>query len=109
LNSNSREENKYTDFGAIVISNTIEKVVSEKLGEKMTFDEIMYKYLLEPLGLHHTQFNPMTNNVAGNGNFNRLVHDPKARILGCALGHAGIFATSDDLAKLSKALFRVNY
>ena len=109
LNSNSREENKYTDFGAIVISNTIEKVVSEKLGEKMTFDEIMYKYLLEPLGLHHTQFNPMTNNVAGNGNFNRLVHDPKARILGGALGHAGIFVTSDDLAKLSKALFRVNY
>lgn len=109
LVSNSRQENKYTDFGAIVIGDTIEKVISEKLGEKMTFDEIMYKYLLEPLGLYHTHFNPMTNNVAGNGNFNRLVHDPKAQILGGALGHAGIFVTSEDLAKLSKALFRVNY
>ena len=109
LNSNSREENKYTDFGAIVISDTIEKVISEKLGEEMNFDEVMYKYLLEPLGLYHTYFNPITNNVAGNGNTNRLVHDPKARILGGALGHAGIFVTSDDLAKLSKSLFRVNY
>lgn len=109
LVSNSREENKYTDFGAIVISDTIEKIISEKLGEKMTFDEIMYKYLLDPLGLHQTQFNPLINNVAGNGNFDRLVHDPKARILGGALGHAGIFVTSDDLAKLSKNLFRVNY
>ena len=109
LSSNSREENKYTDFGAIVISDTIEKVISDKLGEKMSFDEIMYKYLLHPLGLHQTLFNPITNNVAGNGNFNRIVHDPKARILGGALGHAGIFVTSDDLARLSKALFRVNY
>lgn len=109
LASNSREENKYTDFGAIVIGDTIEKVISKKLGEKMSFDEIMYKYLLEPLGLHKTQFNPITNNVAGNGNTNRLVHDPKARILGGVLGHAGIFVTSDDLAKLSKNLFRVNY
>lgn len=109
LSSNSREENKYNDFGAIVIGDTIEKVISEKLGEEMTFDEIMYKYLIEPLGLHQTYFNPLRNNVAGNGNFNRLVHDPKARILGGALGHAGIFVTSEDLAKLSKALFRVNY
>ena len=109
LTSNSREENKYTDFGAIVISDTIEKIISEKIGEKMTFDEIMDKYLLEPLGLHQTYFNPLTRNVAGNGNFDGLVHDPKARILGGALGHAGLFVTSDDLAKLSKNLFRVNY
>jgi len=109
LYSNNREENKYTDFGAIVISDTIEKVISEKLGEKMTFDEIMSKYLLEPLGLYRTQFNPVANNVAGNGNFDRLVHDPKARILGGALGHAGIFVSSEDLSKFSKALFRVSY
>ncbi len=109
LSSNSREENKYTDFGAIVISDTIEKVISEKLGMDMTFDEIMYKYLLAPLGLHHTHFNPITNNVGGNGNFKRLVHDPKARILGGALGHSGLFVTSEDLAKLAKSLYKVTY
>jgi len=109
LVSDSRIENKYTDFGAIVISDTIEKIISNKLGEEMTFDEIMYKYLLTPLGLDHTYFNPLTNNVSGNGNFNRLVHDPKARILGGALGHAGIFVNSDDLATLAKKLYAVNY
>ena len=109
LSSNSRDENKYTDFGAIVIGDTIEKVISKKMGKKMTFEEIMYEYLLSPLNLYQTQFNPINNNVSGNGNKRRLVHDPKARILGGVLGHAGLFTTSDDLAKLSKSLFRVNY
>ena len=109
LVSDSREENKYTDFGAIVISDTIEKIISNKLGEEMTFDEIMYKYLLTPLQLNHTYFNPLTSNVSGNGNFNKEVHDPKARILGGALGHAGIFVSSDDLASLARKLYSVNY
>lgn len=109
LTSNSRSENKYTDFGAIVIGDTIEKVVSKKLGKNMTFEEIMYEYLLNPLNLFQTEFNPRTHKLSGNGNKQRLVHDPKARILGGAVGHAGIFTTSDDLARLSKAIYAVNY
>ncbi len=46
--------------------------------------------------------------MSGNGNKKRLPHDPKARILGGALGHAGIFATSDDIARLAKSLYKVN-
>lgn len=109
LTSNSRTENKYTDFGAIVIGDTIEKVMSKHLGKDITFEEIMYEYFLSPLNLFQTQFNPNKNNVSGNGNKKKLVHDPKARILGGALGHAGLFVSSDDLAKLSKSLFRINY
>lgn len=109
LVSDNREENKYTDLGAIVISDTIEKVVSEKLGEEMTFEEIMDKYLLHPLNLFQTQFNPIKNNVSGNGNKRRLVHDPKARILGGSLGHAGLFVSSEDLCKLARALYSINY
>lgn len=109
LSSNSREENKYTDFGAIVIGDTIEKVISEKMGKEMTFEEIMEEYLLKPLGLNETKFNPETSNVSGNGNDLRLVHDPKARILGGAVGHAGLFISSDDLAKLSREIYSVNY
>ena len=108
LSSNSREENKYTDFGAMVISDTIEKVISKKLGKDMTYEDILYEYLLSPLNLYNTQYNPTKYNLSGNGNKSRLPHDPKARILGGALGHAGIFATSDDIAKLSKALYKVN-
>lgn len=109
LTSNSREENKYTDFGAIVISDTIEKVISEKLGEKMTFDEIMDKYLLHPLNLYETQYNPGGHNLSGNGDKKRKPHDPKARMLGGSFGHAGLFVTSDDLARLSKSIYKINY
>lgn len=109
LTSNSREENKYTDFGSIVISDTIEKVISKKMGKEMTFEEIMEEYLLRPLGLNETKFNPSTDNVSGNGNNLGLVHDPKARILGGAVGHAGLFISSDDLAKLSHEIYSVNY
>ncbi len=109
LTSNTREENKYTDFGAIVISDTIEKVVSRCLEKEMTFEEIMHKYLLEPIFTLNTQFSPFSSNLSGNGNDYGLVHDPKARILGGAVGHAGIFTTSDDLARLSKEIYSVNY
>jgi len=108
LTSNSKEENKYTDFGAIVIGDTIEKVISNIKGEKVTLDEIMYEYLLTPLNLNRTFFNPVNNNISGTGYRSNLVHDPKVRILGGIAGSAGIFTTSDDLAKLSKSLYRIN-
>ena len=109
LASNTREENKYTDFGAIVISNTIEKIVSKHFNREMKFDDIMKLFLLEPLGLNETEFNPKSDNLSGNGNTLCLVHDPKSRILGGAVGHAGLFTTSDDLARLAKELYSVNY
>ncbi len=108
LTSNSREKNKYTDFGAIVISNTIEKVISRYFGKEMKFDEIMEEYLLKPLGLSETKFNPKTSNVSGNGNDLGLVHDPKSRILGGNVGHAGLFVSSNDLAKLSREIYGAN-
>jgi len=109
LVSNTRKENKYTDFGAIVISDTIEKIVSEKIGIKMKFKEIMEKFLLIPLGLNQTKFNPNIDNLSGNGNNLRLVHDPKSKALGGAVGSAGLFTTSDDLAKLSRGIYNLNY
>ena len=109
LSSNTRNQNKYNDFGAIIIGDTLEKVMSKYLGREVTFEYIMQEYLLKPLNLNNTMFNPKTDNISGNGNNLGLVHDPKARILGGALGHAGIFTTSDDLARLSKELYSLNY
>lgn len=108
LTSNTRDENTYTDFGAIVLSNTIEKLVSKELNTELKFDEIMRLYLIEPLGLKNTMFNPSTTNISGNGYNIGHVHDPKARILGGAVGSAGLFTTSDDLACLAKHLYVVN-
>ena len=105
LKSNSREENKYTDIGAIIMGKTIERILSKKLGKTMNFGEIMDEFLLKPLGLTHTMFNPQSGNTTGSGNINGIVHDPKARILGGAVGSAGIFTTSDDLALLARSIF----
>lgn len=108
LETNDKTQNSYTDFGAIVISDTLEKVISKTLHRDLSFADIMDMYLLKPLGLEHTQFNPKTENVSGNGYDSKLVHDPKARILGGAVGSAGIFTNSDDLAMLSKNLYTIN-
>lgn len=101
--------NNYTDFGFIVLSKVLEKIVSEKLGKAMTFDQIMEEYLLKPWGLEETMFHPDRTkyNISGNGNQEGLVHDPKARLLGGAVGSAGIFATSNALKKLTDNLFKV--
>ena len=109
LTSNNRTTNSYTDFGAIVLGDTLEKIISQRIGRKITFDEIMYKYLLEPLGLNNTLFNPSGINISGTGVNLGAVHDHKARVLGGAVGSAGIFTTSDDLARLAKNLYSVNY
>lgn len=102
-------EHKNLGLYDIVIGDTIEKVIEKHLGEKMTLDEIMYKYLLTPLNLYHTQYNPVINNLSGNGNKKRLVYDKDARILGGMVGSSGIFLSSDDLARLTKSLYRVNF
>lgn len=107
LKSNDRSRNLYTDFGAIAISHTLEKISTLRLGQKMSYDEIMHKYLLDPLHLENTGFNP-TSNISGTGDRN-VVHDPKARALGGAVGSAGLFTTSEDLSILSKNIFSVNY
>lgn len=109
LKSNSRQENNYTDIGAIIMGKTLERIISERLGKEMTFDKIMSEYLIEPLGLNNTLFHPEALRAAGNGNLEGLVHDPKARILGGAVGSAGLFTTSNDLAKLARSMYSLDY
>ena len=62
-------------------------------------------YLLEPLGMNHTCYNPTTDNVSGNGLGTNIVHDPKARALGGMCGHAGLFTNATDLNLLAKDIF----
>ena len=109
LASDDRTKNKYTDFGAMIIADTIEKIVSKNLGVEMKYDEIMNKFLFEPLNIYNTIFNPKTTNVSGTGYGSNVVHDPKSRILGGVTGHAGLFTNSEDLMKLSDGLFNGEY
>lgn len=109
LLDNSRENNTYTDFGAMVIADTIEKVLSNYFNKEMKIDEIMNRFLFIPLGIKNTTYTPGTINIAGNNNDFGLPHDPKSRILGGKVGHAGLFTNSEDLMKLSLGIMDGKY
>lgn len=109
LKDNSRKKNKYNDYGAIIVGKIIEKIISEKAGKKRNLDDIMHEYIFNKVGMFETKFNPIDDNISGNGGYNNLVHDPNTQLLDGITGSAGIFTTSRDLNKLAKALFSVNY
>jgi CubicO group peptidase (beta-lactamase class C family) len=107
--SNDRTTNKYNDLPAILTQEVIVRRYNEIMGTNFTFDELLNNIILQPYGLKNTMFNPSKDiTVAGNGNLDNLVHDPKTRILGGITGSAGMFTTSLDQMKFAKALFEGN-
>ena len=101
LVTSSKNVRKYNDLGTMIIADTIEKVVSEKLGENLKIDEIMDRFLFKPLQIMNATFNPQTLNITGNGDNLNMPHDQKSRVLNGLTGHAGIFANSDDFMRLT--------
>lgn len=107
LYSNDRTTNKYNDFGAILTAIALTKRWNEVTGTNLTFDELLNVVIFNKYNLNNTMFNPNKDIiVAGNGNLENLVHDPKTRILGGVTGAAGLFTTSMDQVKFAKEVFR---
>lgn len=107
--SNDRTVNKYSDFGAIITAMVITEIFNKINGTNYNFDEILSKIIFDKYDMNHTYFNPQTNIiVAGNGNEENSVHDPKTRILGGVSGAAGLFSTPLDQIKFAKAMFKGN-
>jgi len=110
----------YTDMGAMVLKYVVESAVDQQFGDYLD-DKIT-----RPLGMTRTfaevpaALLPQTVNCnyerrIVNGDFwldtdcpPGTVHDPKARLLNTALpapcGHAGLFASLDDMTKLARGL-----
>ncbi len=105
LVSEDRTRNKYNDFGAIVIADSISKVMSRIYGRYMSFSDILNIYLLYPLGIYNTMFNPKSDNISGQGSI-KCVHDRKTRALGGESGAAGLFTNAKDLCLLSDEIFK---
>ncbi len=105
LVSEDRTRNKYNDFGAIVIADSISKVMSRICGRYMSFSDILSIYLLYPLGIYNTMFNPKSDNISGQGSI-KCVHDRKTRALGGESGAAGLFTNAKDLCLLSDEIFK---
>ncbi len=97
---------QYSDTGFILLGEVVRRVSGEPL------DRYLERAFFRPLGLHDTTFRPravLKDRIAptefANGRLLRgEVHDPRARLLGGVAGHAGMFSTAADLARLCRML-----
>ena len=101
----------YSDLGLILLGNVVENISGLKL------DEYIEKYLLAPLGMESTFYNPLiefksrivpTEVVSGyrNGLLHGEVHDENAHKLGGVAGHAGLFSSARDLGVFAQTVLQ---
>jgi serine-type D-Ala-D-Ala carboxypeptidase len=99
----------YSDIGFIILGVALERIADE------TLDRFCQREVFGPLGMARTTYNPPTSwrdsilPTADDRDFrNRIiqgeVQDENASVLGGVAGHAGLFATAQDLATFSYAI-----
>src|SRR5262249_25949936 len=98
----------YSDVGFIILGELVEKIAG------MSLADFARTQIFGPLGMTDTGFRPtgsQKDRAAPTEQRNGLwlvgeVHDPRAFALGGVAGHAGLFATADDLAVYAAMLLR---
>ena len=92
----------YNDMGLMIIKEVMEKVTG------LSYPELIDKYIIKPLHLNDTHVivpKSKFHLITGTPNFHLgHINDMTANAVGGYSGHAGIFASSDDLVKLSKGV-----
>ena len=93
----------YSDAGPAILALVVEAIAREPL------DRFVERRVFRPLGMRHTAFRPSAAHLAhiAPTSLTRapgVVHDGNSRRLGGVAGHAGLFSTADDLARLALAL-----
>ena len=97
----------YSDINFITLGALVERVSGASL------NDYAEEHIFKPLKMTHTRFLPphsWVHNIAPtqydekNVMLRGVVHDPTARRMGGVAGHAGLFATADDLSKYCQAL-----
>lgn len=102
---------EYSDIGFIILGIALERIADESL------DRFCQRELFGPLAMSHTSFNPPAAwrasipPTADDRSFRKRiiqgeVQDENASVLGGVAGHAGLFATAEDLATFSHVLLQ---
>ena len=103
---NPKKEYAYSDLGFILLKFAVEHVTEKSL------DQYCQEEFYRKLGMHHTDFlahkRLNKNNLVPScvdklyrkTELKGYVHDPIAALLGGIAGHAGLFSTAEDLAKM---------
>jgi len=100
---------EYSDVGFIILGAALERLADEPL------NSFCQREIFGPLGMSHSTFNPAKSwrerivPTADDRTFrHRLiqgeVQDENASVLGGVAGHAGLFATSEDVAVFAHAM-----
>jgi uncharacterized protein YbbC (DUF1343 family)/CubicO group peptidase (beta-lactamase class C family) len=97
---------QYSDTGFILLAEVVRRVSGEPL------DRYLQRAVFDPLQLKDTSFHPGGAVIARvaptefweGSLLQGRVHDPRARELGGVAGHAGMFSTAPDLARLCRLL-----
>jgi beta-N-acetylhexosaminidase len=103
---------RYSDMGFYILQQLSEKMLNQPL------DDFLNQNLYEPLGASTTGYLPLLkfpmNQIAPTENdklFRKslligMVHDQGAAMQGGVAGHAGLFSSANDLAKLGQMLLQ---
>jgi CubicO group peptidase (beta-lactamase class C family) len=102
---------EYSDIGFIILAIALERIADD------TLDRFCQREVFGPLVMLHTAFNPPAVwrpsilPTADDRNFRKRiiqgeVQDENASVLGGVAGHAGLFATAEDLATFSHILLQ---
>jgi CubicO group peptidase (beta-lactamase class C family) len=105
---------EYSDLGFIVLAVALERLADE------TLDVFCQREVFGPLGMTHTTFNPgraLHESIlptADDYTFRHRiiqgeVQDENASLLGGVAGHAGLFATAEDLALFAHAMLNAGH
>ncbi|QLE00291.1 serine hydrolase [Galbibacter sp. BG1] len=110
-----RLEYKYSDLPFLLLQRYLENYYKEPL------DEIAQDHFYKSLGMNYTTFNPLDKFGKGEivptevddyfryQTIQGYVHDMGAAMLGGVGGHAGLFSTSNDLAKMMQMYLQKGY
>lgn len=100
---------RYSSVGLMVLGRLVEKLTGKSL------DKAVHDNLTTPLGLKDTGFRPLkwvtdkqrlvaTDARTSRGLLRGTVHDDVCNLLGGVAGHAGLFATAQDVAVIGQML-----
>jgi len=105
------EKYTYSDLGYIILTGIAEQVTGK------TFDELFKEYVARPLELKDTMFNPpesLKSRIVATELCQwrkevliGKVHDENAYAMGGVSGHAGLFSTAFEIAKIAQMM--LNY
>lgn len=100
---------RYSDINYILLGTLIERLTGAPL------QEVAKREVLAPLGMRDSGYLPLERNAParlvpteyeGETMLRGVVHDPAARRMGGVAGHAGLFATAADMARLARCVLQ---